>query len=181
MTVLSQRDPDASRMSRHAGAGIRRGIACRAASVPGRAPMRGVTLIELMIAVVIIGILAAIAYPAYQDQVRKSRRSDGKAALQALATRLEQYYLDNKQYTSTLSSLGYTAVGSTYYSTESYYALTVTTGTVSCPAATCYQLNATAQAKGGQNNETTCYTLTFDSTGAKGSKNSGGTTTSGCW
>ncbi|MBI3575494.1 MAG: type IV pilin protein [Gammaproteobacteria bacterium] len=153
----------------------------RAASVPARAPTRGITLIELMIVVVIIGILSAIAYPAYQDQVRKSQRSDGKAALQALATRLEQFYLDNKQYTSTLSSLGYTAVGSTFYSTESYYALAVTTSTVSCPAATCYQLNATAQAKGGQNNDTTCYTLTLDSTGAKGSKNSGGTITYGCW
>ena len=181
MTAPSRHDPDTSRTPRCAGAGARRDIARRTIPRHVHAAIRGVTLIELMIVVVVIGILASIAYPAYQDQVRKSRRSDGKAALQALAARLEQYYLDNKQYTSTLSSLGYTAVDSIYYSTESYYALTVTTGTVSCPAATCYQLSATAQAKGGQNSETTCYTLTFDSTGAKGSKNSGGTTTSGCW
>ena len=42
---------------------------------------RGITLLELMIVVSIIGILAAIAYPSYQDSVRKSRRADGMAAL----------------------------------------------------------------------------------------------------
>lgn len=181
MTVMNRHDPTISRMPRCAGIGTYSGIVRRAIPGHARATIHGLTLIELMIVVVIIGILASIAYPAYQDQVRKSRRSDGKAALQTLATRLEQYYLDNKQYTSTLSSLGYTAIGSTYYSTESYYALAVTTSTSSCPAATCYQLSATAQAKGRQEDDTTCYTLTFDSTGVKGSKNSGGTTTSGCW
>lgn len=179
MTVLNQHNPDTSRMPRHAG--VRHGIVHRATPAHACAAICGVTLIELMIVVVIVGILASIAYPAYQDQVRKSRRSDGKAALQTLATRLEQYYLDNKQYTSTLGSLGYTAVGSTYYSTESYYALAVTTSTVSCPATSCYELTATAQAKGNQNNDTSCYKLTLNSTGTKGSQNSSSTATSGCW
>lgn len=54
--------------------------------------MAGVTLLELMIVVVVIGILAAIAYPSFQEQVRKSRRADGKAALMETAQVLERCY-----------------------------------------------------------------------------------------
>lgn len=48
------------------------------------------TLIELMIAVAVIGILAAIAYPSYQDTIRKSRRSDAQGGLVNLANFLER-------------------------------------------------------------------------------------------
>lgn len=55
----------------------------------------GFTLIELMIVVVIIGILAAIAFPSYQDSVERSRRSDAQAALTAFSAAMERYYTDN--------------------------------------------------------------------------------------
>ena len=48
---------------------------------PKRFRMRGITLIELMFVVIVIGILATIAYPSYINSVRKARRSDGMAAL----------------------------------------------------------------------------------------------------
>jgi type IV pilus assembly protein PilE len=54
--------------------------------------MGGVTLIELMIVTVVISILAAIAYPSYQEQVRRTRRADGKAALLDTAQRLERCF-----------------------------------------------------------------------------------------
>lgn len=59
---------------------------------------KGFTLIELMIVVAIIGILAAIAYPSYQDHVRKTRRSDAQGALMGLANAMERHYTANNTY-----------------------------------------------------------------------------------
>ena len=59
---------------------------------------RGFTLIEILIVVAVIGILAAIAYPAYQDQVRKSRRGQVKADLTELAQLLERNFTEANRY-----------------------------------------------------------------------------------
>ena len=59
---------------------------------------RGFTLIELMIVVAVVGILAAIAYPSYQEQVRKSRRADGAAVLMQNAQFLERFFTENGRY-----------------------------------------------------------------------------------
>jgi type IV pilus assembly protein PilE len=58
----------------------------------------GFSLIELMIAVVIVSILAAIAYPAYQDSIRKARRADAQAALTGLAAVMERAFSDSNTY-----------------------------------------------------------------------------------
>lgn len=60
--------------------------------------LKGFTLIELMIAVVIIAILAAVALPSYQDHVRRSNRAVAKALLLENAQFMEQVYTANNQY-----------------------------------------------------------------------------------
>jgi type IV pilus assembly protein PilE len=58
----------------------------------------GFTLTELMIAVAIVGILAVIAYPSYQDHLRKGRRSAAQSFMINIAAREQQYLIDARRY-----------------------------------------------------------------------------------
>jgi type IV pilus assembly protein PilE len=60
--------------------------------------MGGFTLIELMIVVAVIGILGAIAYPAYTDQVRKGRRAEARAGLMNLLQQQERFMTQRNTY-----------------------------------------------------------------------------------
>ncbi len=65
-----------------------------------RTQSAGMTLVELLIAVAIVGILAAIAYPSYQAQVRRSARTDAKAELLEAAQDLEKCFTRYGAYNS---------------------------------------------------------------------------------
>jgi type IV pilus assembly protein PilE len=65
------------------------------------ASSRGFTLVELMVVVAIVGIMAAVAYPSYQDSVRKSRRADGKTALLQAVQVAERWFTQNNTYDMT--------------------------------------------------------------------------------
>lgn len=76
--------------------------------------IRGFTLIELMITVVIVGILASVALPSYRNHVIRSKRSSAEAQMMDIASREQQYLISNRVYAScaTLSS-GCTALSFT--------------------------------------------------------------------
>jgi len=65
----------------------------------------GFTLIELMITVVIISILASIAYPSYQEFVKRGNRTEGQAFLSEVAARQERYFAQNNEYTDDVDKL----------------------------------------------------------------------------
>lgn len=112
--------------------------------------IRGFTLIELMVAVVIIGILAAIAYPNYRDFVTRSKRNEAKAALLQIATNQERWYLNNNQYTLNLAEVGVNAI-----TDSGSYAIAITSATANNFTATAtYQLADAEAAR--------CLTFTID-------------------
>ncbi|KPH64769.1 fimbrial protein [Pseudoalteromonas porphyrae] len=83
----------------------------------------GFTLTELLIAVAIAGILASVAIPSYSEHVKRAARVEAVTALLDAANRQEQYFVDNRQYTSNLGDLG---VNTT--TENGYYSLTVNVG-----------------------------------------------------
>jgi type IV pilus assembly protein PilE len=79
-------------------------------------PQRGFTIIELMIAVAIIAILAAIALPAYDGYTQRAKLTEAFTALSDFRVRMEQFYQDNRRYDGAgLNGCGVAAPNSKYF------------------------------------------------------------------
>lgn len=72
-----------------------------------RRPAKGFTLVELLIVVVVIGVLAAIAIPKFQNTKGKAYASSIKSDLKNLTSMQESYFYDNEQYSGSLASLNF--------------------------------------------------------------------------
>lgn len=66
----------------------------------------GFTLIELMIVVAVVAILAAVAFPSYQQHIRKSRRAEAQSFMLAVAGRQQQFLVDTRSYAATVAEVG---------------------------------------------------------------------------
>ena len=121
--------------------------------------MRGITLIELMIVVVIISILAAISYPSYSEFTARAKRNEAKAALLQIATNQERAYLQNNTFTSNLQTLGFPTTP-IFTSDTGSYDITVT-------AANAGNFTATATYKLGGAESLKCNVFTIDGQGVK--------------
>jgi type IV pilus assembly protein PilE len=125
----------------------------------------GFTLVELVVAMAIIGILLAIAIPSYQSHMRKSHRAEVQAYLMDLAQREQQYFTDNRAYA--IGADATTALNDTMPSSlTSYYRISgvsagtiANSGQVNPPAFTITAYAINNQASDGD--------LKIDSTGAK--------------
>lgn len=118
---------------------------------------KGFTLIEMMIVVALMGILAAIAYPSYQDSVRKTRRADAKAVLAELAQFMERTYTENNSFKPGGNNPTLPHLESPIDGSQKYYDLSISAST-----STSFTLQATP--KGPQAGD---GVLTLSSTGVK--------------
>ena len=136
----------------------------------GNSKSRGFTLIEMMIALAVVAILAAIALPSFQESVIKARRSDGLDAL-LYVQQLQEKYRANHTDFGTLIEIGYAAAAPAL-SSDGYYTVT-TTGEGS---GTAYTVTAAAVAGKSQVSDTsnpvncTTLTLTVTATNPRGVK-----------
>ena len=97
---------------------------------------RGFTLVELLIVVAIVSLLAAIGYPAYQENTKKARRSEAQQVMVQIQSRLEQYMLDARQYTTDPTKLSishddYTCT--TANCSNPHYVITITVNNAATP------------------------------------------------
>jgi len=146
---------------------------------------RGFTLLEVMIVVVIVGVLAAIALPAYQSQVRKSNRSAAQQFMQDVALREQQIMMDQRGYvpvtdtsyfgnkpSDSNSGVGLAAPSST----TGKYTFVVTRDNTTTPPS--YTITATAV--GSQDKDASLNKMSLDHLGQRKTYTSGGTVT-GSW
>ena len=136
-----------------------------------RGPPRGFTLIELMIVVAVVALLAVVAFPSYQEAVRKARRTEAKAALSEAAQLMERYLTEKGTYaTATLGTTGDPPGIYRDRSENGHYALSL-----SNQSASTFTLSAVPQ---GSQAADDCGTYTLTQRGERGVS---GRTPAECW
>lgn len=150
--------------------------------------VRGFTLIELMVTMLIVGVLMAVAIPSYKRSVQRGHRSQAEQLMQSIASKETEYMLDARQYTSTVGTGGlqltsaatnqtggsnpFTCAANAATCTNAFYTLTVTVDNTATPPTFTMTATAIGQQVGDGN-------LALDNLGNKTRKIPPGTTDQG--
>ena len=126
---------------------------------------RGFSLLELMIVVVIVGILAGVAIPSYQEYNKKANRSAAQQIMLNIVQREEQYLLDARAYTTALNNTGLNITQDGWACTAASCVNTFYTVTVAVTAGTPPSYTVTAVPKAGY--QVSDGTLTLTSAGLR--------------
>jgi type IV pilus assembly protein PilE len=142
-----------------------------------RVRMKGVTLIELMIVIVVVAILASIAVPSYRQYVLRSHRVEAKTALLNLAAAQEKFYLENNTYATNaeLATAPPDGLGLAATTENGWYTIAIANG------ADATTFSATATAAGAQTADTDCATFTLTAQGVRSATKNGGAVSTVCW
>jgi len=137
----------------------------------------GVTLMELMIVVAIVGVLAAIAYPAYTRFVIQTNRSDATKTMDLAAQSLQRCYSVNFSYAGCSVNGNIVNDTSTVQTPNNYYTITF-----SIPDPQDYTMTAAANPGTSQSADNQCFSFTLSSTGQQAAAdNKANNTTQACW
>jgi len=138
--------------------------------------LRGFTLVELLIVVTIVGLLAVIAVPSYTNYIVRAKRQVAAQLLLTVASRQEQFFMDNKTYAEGLDQLGYPdeTFGTddngeivAYNDASARYVFLVEAGDTTA-AGTVMGYTASATPAGAQaERDTDCAVLEVDNAGAR--------------
>jgi type IV pilus assembly protein PilE len=152
---------------------------------------RGFTLVELIVAMVILATLAAIAIPSYSAYVLKSHRTEVKSALLDAASLEERYFSTSNTYTNDPAKLGYgvaplpiTVGNGQYYQIQSITVYPAVAPSVPSPGGTpaTYVITAVPNPGSMQASDTDCWQWTVSSAGQQTAATQGGTdNTAACW
>ena len=131
---------------------------------PATCRQRGITLIELMVVVIIVGIMASIAVPAYNNYMREARRSEARSALNQIAAQQAEYILNHSEYAveDDVVKLGVAFVnGDGDLVTENEYYLIEVSSTDG------FTVRAEINPAGLQSNDSGCSWFSLNAVGAK--------------
>lgn len=124
----------------------------------------GVTLIELIVVMLVLGIIASIAVPSYRQYMIRSNRTEGTAALLQVRIAQEKFFLQNNRYATAaeISTAPPGGLGISAVTAHGYYNIDF------LPGATATTYTARATAAGGQVDDDQCPTFTIDESGVRG-------------
>jgi len=139
-------------------------------------PRRGMTLLELLIVLVVVGVLATLALPAFQGHVLRTHRVEATGALLGLSSAQERFYLQHHRYATQaeLAPAPPDGLGTSSTSGDGRYSIAI----ASADAA---GFTATARAIGAQARDAACAVFSIDARGARSATDRAGQEAPRCW